>query len=77
MQIDHNPNERRPPRWFWWSIFAVIGVLWIGLFIKGGIEWSQIMLGIGTGGILAGWAMEMTGGVTPSSWRRKPPTRNR
>lgn len=72
MQIDHNPNERRPPKWFWWAIFAVIAGLWL-LQARHGFEWDQVMLGLGTGALLVGWVAETYGLDTPESWRRKPP----
>lgn len=74
MQIEHNPNEKRPPKWFWKAAFAFLAVFWL-LFLLDGIEWPQVMLGVGTGALIAGWAMEKTGGETPASWRRKPPRR--
>ncbi|OEI83574.1 hypothetical protein GRI33_13975 [Brucella sp. BO3] len=71
-QIDHIPGEKRPPKWIWKAAFALAAVFWV-LFWVEGINWPQVMLGIGTGIILMGWAMEKTGGETPASWRSKTP----
>ncbi len=71
-QIDHIPNEKRPPKWLWKAAFAFIAAFW-GLFWFDGYDWPQIMLGVGTGALIAGWAMEQTGGEVPASWRSKPP----
>lgn len=69
--IEHIPNEKRPPWWFWWAAFAVVGVFWL-LQIRHGFDWDQILLGLITGAVIVAWSMEMTGGETPASWRRKP-----
>lgn len=71
--IDHNPNEKRPPWWFWWVVFGVFAVLWIGQIATQEMHWSQVFLALGTGGVIAAWAMELTGGEVPTSWRSKPP----
>lgn len=70
--IEHNPHERREPRWLWKAVWAVIAIFWL-LQIPDGFVWDQIALGAITGLCLAGWAMEKTGGEIPESWRRKPP----
>lgn len=72
--IDHNPNERREPRWMWKAIFVGIAFLWIINYPKG-YNWTQIALGGISGLFLAAWAMERTGGVVPESWRTKPTRR--
>jgi hypothetical protein len=71
--IDHNPHEKRPPWWFWWVVFGVVALLWIGNFAMLEMHWGQIGLGFTTGGLLVAWAMAMTGGEVPTSWRSKPP----
>lgn len=73
--IDHNPKERREPKWLWKVAWAVVAVFWL-LQIKDGFVWDQIALGAITGCILALWAMEKTGGEVPASWRSKPPRRD-
>jgi hypothetical protein len=70
--IEHNPHEKREPWWLWWAVFGVIGVFWL-LQIRHGFEWGQIALGLMTGLFIGVWAMDMTGGEVPASWRRKPP----
>lgn len=77
MQIDHNPNEKRPPKWFWWPIVLIFCALWIYSILRGDPGWGEVVFALATGVLLGMQIMEITGGVTPSSWRRKPPTRNR
>lgn len=68
--IDRNPNEKRQPWWLWWVAWAFVGFLWI-LHIGDDIEWSHVMLGLGTGVLLVSWVADIGGLDTPSSWRRK------
>lgn len=68
--IDHNPHERREPKWLWKAIFAFVALLWLVNLPKG-YDWVQIALGGVTGLFLAAWAMEKTGGEVPESWRTK------
>lgn len=67
--IEHIPGERREPKWLWKAAFVVIGILWL-LQIRHGFVWDQIMLSLGTGALIAAWAMEITGGEVPASWRK-------
>lgn len=70
--IEHNPHEKRQPWWLWWAAFVPVAILWL-LQMRHGFEWGQIMLGLGTGAMIAAWAFDLTGGKVPSSWRRQPP----
>jgi hypothetical protein len=72
--IDHNPNERRQPKWLWPIWCVALAVFWL-LQIRHGFDWGQIVLGFGTGLTLGLWAMEVTGGEIPASWRSKTPRR--
>ena len=81
MQIDHDPktiehipNEKRPPKWIWKAGFSVVAILWV-LQAFDGFVWDQLMLGLGTGVLIGLWAMEVTGGNIPESWRRQLPRR--
>lgn len=74
MQIEHNPKERRQPWWLWWVVWIVIAVFWL-LQIRHGFNWDQIILGLFTGLALGLWAMDLTGGEVPESWRSKPSRR--
>lgn len=74
-QIDHNPNERRPPRWFWWPIIAIFAVLWVFTITGGSLGWGDMALAFTTGGLLGLWVMEKTGGEFLSSPRG--PTKRR
>ncbi|MBA8822618.1 hypothetical protein BRY73_24595 [Ochrobactrum sp. P6BS-III] len=73
MQIDHDQNEPKIDRdpFPWWLGGIVAAVLWLGFIYYGLIEWYSALLGIGTGCILAIWAIEKTGNRTPDSWRTK------
>lgn len=73
--IDHNPHERREPWWSWWAIWAGVGVFWL-LFLGETLNWKHIGLGFLTGMFFGMWAMDMTGGEVPSSWRSKPRRRD-
>lgn len=74
--IDHNPHERREPKWLWKAMWAFVAVLWVlQILSKDPIEWDSLFLGGITFGVLALWAMEKTGGEVPESWRK--PTRRR
>ncbi|WP_421565569.1 hypothetical protein [Ochrobactrum sp. EDr1-4] len=70
-QIDHIPNEKRPPKWIWKAAWAVVALFWL-LQWRDGFDWENIALGGITIGVLVAWAMEKTGGETPESWRSKP-----
>lgn len=74
--IDHIPNEKRAGNGIWWVIWPLVAVGWIGTGYFFGFDWHQIALGAFTGGVLATWAIEITGNKVPDSWRSKPP-RNR
>lgn len=58
----------------WWVAWAVVALLWLGHWRYNAIDWESMALGGLTVGLLVMWAEEMTGGVVPASWRRKPPS---
>lgn len=72
--IDHDPHEPRldrtpgPWRWVFPVILAVIGV---NLF-TGQLSWPSFLGGVGAGGVLAAWAIEISGNKVPESWKSKP-----
>lgn len=70
--IEHNINEKRPPKWIWKVGFAAIGILWI-LQARRGFDWEQIMLAFGTGVLFVSWVADRFGLDVPASWRSKPP----
>jgi len=49
----------------------MLGFLWFGFLYFRLFEFYSLMLGIGTGGMLACWAIEITGNKVPDSWRKK------
>ena len=73
-EIEHIPNEKRPPKWLWKAAFAFVAFFWL-LQYRDGYEWGSLSVGLITGLFLGLWAMEMTGGEIPSSWRSKTPRR--
>jgi hypothetical protein len=75
MQIDHDPNEARPTNAVWWVLWPCIALLWFGTWYFFGFNWHQISLGALSGGVLASWAIEITGNKVPESWRGKTPRR--
>lgn len=66
--IDHNPNERRETNTIWWVLWPVILASWAVLIYFDRVEWISAIGGLGTGCLLATWALEITGGKTPQSW---------
>lgn len=74
-QIDHDPNEFTDKRAGWWSTWLVVALAWAGYLYFHPFDWWSVAIGIGTGCMLTAWAMDMTGGKVPESWRSKPPRR--
>lgn len=73
-QIDHIPNEKRPPKWIWKAAWAVVALFWL-LQWSEGFDWQNLALGGITGMLLVGWVAETAGLEVPSSWRSKTPRR--
>ncbi len=67
--IEHIPGERREPWWSWWAIWAGVAAFWL-LYLGDEFNWEQVGLGLVTGVFLGAWAMDMTGGQVPESWRK-------
>ncbi|TPJ97634.1 hypothetical protein FJ872_31980 [Mesorhizobium sp. B2-5-9] len=66
-QIEHNPKERRMTNTVWWVLAVILALQWAGyLYFRGFDLWS-IALGFVTGGILASWAIEISGNKWPFS----------
>jgi formate/nitrite transporter FocA (FNT family) len=75
-QIDHDPNEFADKRAGWPSTWLVVGIAWVGSWYFDMIkDWHSVLLGGLTGAILAAWAIDVTGGKVPDSWRSKTPRR--
>ena len=45
--------------------WTILGLLWLGAWAFWDLNWHQILLGLGTGAILASWATEITGDRAP------------
>jgi hypothetical protein len=72
-QIDHDPNEFKDKRAGWPSTWLVVALGWAGYLYFHPFDWWSIAIGGGTGAIVVAWAMDLTGGKVPASWRSKPP----
>lgn len=73
-QIEHNPHEKRPGNGIWWVLWPIIGLGWAGYLYSFMPDWTAAFLGLGTGGVLATWAIEVTGNKPPE-WMKLPPRR--
>lgn len=63
--IEHNPHEKRLGNGIWWFMWPAIGLLWLGTWYFWGFDWHQVAMGGLTGGVLATFAIEITGNKTP------------
>jgi hypothetical protein len=70
--IDHDPHERRPTNAIWWALWPFVGLQWASYFYFNAPDWWALAIGFVTGGVLASWAIEITGNKVPDSWRGKP-----
>jgi hypothetical protein len=71
--IDHDETEFADKRAGWpstWFIVALIVGLNLYLFP---FDWRSAAMGGLVGLMLAAWAIDVTGGKVPESWRRRPP----
>lgn len=73
MQIDHDPEEPKVDRGPgpWKSVFVILILGWAWFLYFRPFDWPAIALGIGTGGGIVAWAIEITGNKIPDSWRSK------
>lgn len=69
--IDHDPEEPKSPYKpvSWLLIWGLIGFAWWGYLSTRAFDWYAVALGLGTGCMLATWALELTGNKVPSSWK--------
>lgn len=70
--IDHNPHEKRMTNGIWWIVWAIVAIGWTLNLYAEPVAWRWLALGVFTGGVLATWAIEITGDKVPDSWRGKP-----
>lgn len=70
--IEHNPHEKRQPKWLWKAAWIVVFIFW-GLQYVDGIHWDSLFVGGITGIVLVSWVADTAGLEVPESWRRKPP----
>lgn len=65
-QIDHDPNEPKPKMpMVWPQAWIVVALLWLGYCYFNAVDWQSIGLGFLTGGVLAAWAIDITGNKLP------------
>jgi hypothetical protein len=76
--INHDHQEpkidRTPGPWRW--VFPVLAVVAAVNVYTGQLSWPSFLGGIGFGGVLAAWAIEVTGNKVPDSWRSRSAHRN-
>ncbi|WP_273773288.1 hypothetical protein [Brucella intermedia] len=72
-QIEHDPNEPKIDRSMkiYWIAGGLLSLAWLHQLVFEVPDWGQLLLGIGTGCVLAAWAIEISGDKVPESWRRK------
>lgn len=70
MIIDHNKDEKRPTNTVWWMAAALLIFNWTTFLMFHDLDWWPVCLGLGSGVLLALWAVEMTGNKIPKSWSR-------
>lgn len=70
--VEHDPDEppRDRSRSPWPVLIPMVVLLWLGYLTQFTPDWTGICLGLGTGAIIATWAIEVTGNKVPRSWRR-------
>lgn len=62
MEINHDPNERRPLGKLWWTyVWLGIVLMFAGRLYMGGISWLDAGLGFIVGGIFLMSVKELTG----------------
>lgn len=68
--IEHNPHEKRQTNGIWWLLWLFVVLLWVWYLYFFEFDWPAIALGAFTMGVLATWAIDITGNKVPDSWRR-------
>lgn len=71
--IDHDETEFADKRAHWPSTWIIVAFLVIGNLYYFPFDWRSATMGFLTGLMLAAWAIDVTGGKVPKSWRRRPP----
>ena len=74
--IEHNPHEKRQTNTIWWVLWPMIAAMWVGFIYFDMVDWPSAAIGGLTLGVLATWAIEVTGNKVPESWRRDPFSRD-
>lgn len=69
-RIDHNPHEKRQTNTIWWILWPAVALLWAWYLYFYEFDWPSIAIGGLTMGVLATWAIEITGNKVPDSWRK-------
>jgi hypothetical protein len=76
--IEHDPNEPKKPYRpvSWLLIWPLVAFGWWGLLSTRSVDLITVIGAMGTGALLATWAIEITGNKVPDSWRSKSANRN-
>ncbi|TGR84578.1 hypothetical protein EN866_33045 [Mesorhizobium sp. M2D.F.Ca.ET.223.01.1.1] len=67
MQIEHDPNERRPTNAIWWALLAVVALQWTWYFYFFKPDWIAVGMGAFTAGVFISWVVDITGNKWPFS----------
>ena len=70
--IEHDETEFADKSADWPATFAILGIIIAGNLYFWPFDWRSGLIGFLSGLMLTAWAMDMTGGKIPKSWRRKP-----
>lgn len=75
--IEHDPNANKRKPSVWAPVFTILAALWGASLFYFSLDWHSVLLGLGTGAVIAGWAVEMTGNKVPPWMSGLPTRRNR
>lgn len=69
--IDHDDTDLADKRAGWPSGFVMVALIWAANLYFYPLDWRSAGLGALTGLLFAAWAIDVTGGKVPKSWRTK------
>ncbi|HEY8343319.1 MAG TPA: hypothetical protein VIK75_10075 [Calditerricola sp.] len=68
--IEHDPDAKAP-RDRWWPHWLAVALMWVGYLTFHEFDLWSLSLGGVTVGLLATWAIEITGNKTPEFMKTK------